>query len=443
MSYPGLTQQRGSGGSSVEYYLRGNTSYKAEFRPRIVKDVEDVLRQLSSLKPEIDVYFANDGTSLPLLKMKGTVPIFYRGSQYNIPMSFWVSKDYPLTPPLVYVTPTATMQLDRNHDHVSPDGKVFLPYLNQWNSSRSNLNGLISTCKAVFSNFPPVHAKAPGGPSPPAYGQQGRSSGPGYPTSSPGYPTSSTGYPGATSTPPPPPYQQAAGVPTGIGRSGMSSLPPPPAASDVVRRTSDEEKARNEVRKQNELKATRQAVEIKLKEHFRKFREKMKKELTEEMKTQSNLEEGQRKLEEGMEKLESQKKDFEEAIDELSMKRKQLETWLAEYEGSSDSSSQDSAIAQMSLDEAIVPVDTPSRQLFDCVAESNAIEDILYHLDRSLGNDTIDLQTFLKEVRKLARRQFMAKALAKKIQKYQQKIEMQNRQPPSLNSMPPAYSQKS
>mmetsp|Transcript_15351 Transcript_15351/g.25028 ORF Transcript_15351/g.25028 Transcript_15351/m.25028 type:complete len:460 (-) Transcript_15351:27-1406(-) len=451
MSYPG---QRTSG-TPVDYLLQGCTTYKTEFRGRITKDVNEVFQQWSSLKVETDVHYSNDGTSQTLIVLNGTVPIFYTGTQYNIPMTFWITKDYPLSPPLVYVTPTSTMQVARNHDYVSPDGTVYLPYLNQWNPSRSNLTGLINTCKSVFSNFPPVHARAPNSTpapppqqkAPPAYGQVAQPS-PGYPGSTPvasGYPGSTptaSGYPGSTpaspyptgssagypaGTPPPPAYASAAG-----STPYPSSSPPPVAkrSSEDIRREEEEKKASKE-------KACRQAVAIKLQEKYRTFRESMKVELQQEMNTQKKLEEGQKILEGGICKLDDQKKEFETAINELTAKQAQLESWLEEY-GRADTNG-DSAVAEMNLDEAIVPADALSRQLFDCVAETSAIDDILYHLDRALSNDAITLDAFLKEVRKLARKQFMAKALAQKIQKHQQKVEMQNRQPPALNTRPPAY----
>lgn len=58
-----------------------------------------------------------------------------------------------------------------------------------------------------------------------------------------------------------------------------------------------------------------------------------------------------------------------------------------------------------------------SRRLLESVALDNAISDALYVLDKALRDDRIDLRTFLKQVRKLARKQFMARALTMKINK--------------------------
>jgi hypothetical protein len=446
-----------AGGASVEYLLQGCSTYKGEFRARISKDVNEVLGVWGSLKAETDVHYANDGTPSTLVTLNGTVPIFYNGSQYNIPMTFWVTKDYPLTPPLVYVTPTATMQVARNHDYVAPDGTVFLPYLSQWNASRSSINGLIQTCKQVFSTFPPVHARPPNSaPSPPVaaalppplaqstgaalppppYAMMGGSSS-ALNTGTP-YPASSTPYPVTGPSPPPPPYPAGkAGAAT-----GAAALPPPSGAAGAVRMTSEDEKAAAAARKERELKTARQALEIKLQERYLVFRERAKLELAKEISTQKKLEEGHRELERGLEALESQKRELETGLQTMRDKEAQFQSWLQEYESKfpAPGSDEAAAAAQLNIDEAIVPSDGPSRQLFDCVAERSAIEDLLHNLDRALSNDTVDLQTFLKKVRELARRQFMAMALSIKIVKHQQMVEMQQRQlQPPLNSRPPAY----
>jgi len=454
----------GSGGvrSTLEHLLAGCDTYRPEYMARVLKDASDACMECPSLKPSLEVFYSNTGESNTLLELKGTVPIFYHGTQYNIPMCFWVSKAYPDSAPIVYVTPTTGMEITPGHPNVSRDGQVSLPVLNEWHSSRTNLSKVISVCKDEFGKITPVHARgAPSStpsisspsstPPPPPYSNFSASPYPRsnglyppsmpYPSSTPypppsPYSSSSTPYPrGNSNTPPPPPYPVS-------GLTGNHSSPSPismrPSLASNVQNTGDEERVRLETRNQNALKSARQALEIKLQSEFNKFRERMKKELGEEMRTQNKLEEGQKTLEEGMHKLEEQKKTLEATIEELDMKETQLQTWLAEY-GNNEDTDHASAMAQINLDEAIVPADGLSRQLFDCVAEINAIDDTLYHLDRALSNDIIDLTTFLKEVRKLARKQFMAKALAQKIQEHQQKMQMQTRQVPQLNSRPPAY----
>lgn len=76
----------------------------------------------------------NDGTVQNLLKLTGTITIFYRSSSYNIPVDMWLMLDYPLAPPRVYVTPTQDMAIKPRHPHVHADGLAHVPYLSNWDA---------------------------------------------------------------------------------------------------------------------------------------------------------------------------------------------------------------------------------------------------------------------------------------------------------------------
>ena len=62
----------------------------------------------------------------------------YRGANYNIPISIWVLDTHPYHAPLVFVCPTHDMQI-RVSRHVDHTGKVYLPYLHEWNHANSDL----------------------------------------------------------------------------------------------------------------------------------------------------------------------------------------------------------------------------------------------------------------------------------------------------------------
>jgi len=63
----------------------------------------------------------------------GTVPIMFRGQQYNIPINIWLNRNYPLSPPIIYVVPTNNMVI-KPSKHVDNNGKVYMPYLHFWHS---------------------------------------------------------------------------------------------------------------------------------------------------------------------------------------------------------------------------------------------------------------------------------------------------------------------
>lgn len=71
------------------------------------------------------------GASALLLHLSGTLPVPFRGTVYQFPISIWVPYTYPREAPLVYVTPTPGMMI-RPGQHVSGEGRVYHPYIAGW-----------------------------------------------------------------------------------------------------------------------------------------------------------------------------------------------------------------------------------------------------------------------------------------------------------------------
>lgn len=53
--------------------------------------------------------------------------------------------------------------------------------------------------------------------------------------------------------------------------------------------------------------------------------------------------------------------------------------------------------------------------MLSLVAENAAIEDALYYMDAGVTDGVITVEVFLKEVRRLARKQFVARATMNKV----------------------------
>ena len=51
----------------------------------------------------------NDGTDKTLVVLDGTIPMFHNQKKYNCPVRFWLVLDYPMSPPICYVSPTRDM----------------------------------------------------------------------------------------------------------------------------------------------------------------------------------------------------------------------------------------------------------------------------------------------------------------------------------------------
>lgn len=54
-------------------------------------------------------------------------------------------------------------------------------------------------------------------------------------------------------------------------------------------------------------------------------------------------------------------------------------------------------------------------RMLGLVAENASLEDCLYYLDKAVTDGVITVEVFLKEVRRLARKQFIARATAKRV----------------------------
>lgn len=89
--------------------------------------VFDFLQQSSlTFPPAFD-----DGRSHLLLCLHGLLPITYRSAQYNIPVALWITRDYPVHPPIVYVVPSPDL-LVKPGPTVDPSGRCNLEYIQNW-----------------------------------------------------------------------------------------------------------------------------------------------------------------------------------------------------------------------------------------------------------------------------------------------------------------------
>ncbi|KAI9792697.1 MAG: hypothetical protein M1816_001796 [Peltula sp. TS41687] len=127
---------------------------------RTFNDVAQGLSQYPSLSPRTDVYTFETGTSALLLHLSGTLPVSFRGTVYNFPITLWMPYTYPREAPFVYVTPTTGMMI-RPGQHVAGEGRVYHPYLAGWGRhwDKSNLVDLLSVLQDVFAKEPPVVAQ--------------------------------------------------------------------------------------------------------------------------------------------------------------------------------------------------------------------------------------------------------------------------------------------
>ena len=96
-----------------------------------------------------------------MLRLSGTIPIYYSGNQYNIPVEIWMPEAYPFAAPTCYVRPTQDMMIRPGHPHVDQNGLILLPYTSNWDSDHS-LVELIGYQCSIFGTQPPVFRKPAG-----------------------------------------------------------------------------------------------------------------------------------------------------------------------------------------------------------------------------------------------------------------------------------------
>lgn len=384
---------------------------------RVRGDVYNLLGQIPSLQPNCGTFAHNDGTTSTLLNLEGTIPIFYRGNQYNIPVEFWIVETYPMAPPVCFVRPTADMMVKPGHPHVTSDGYVKIPYTSDWRPDFTMLELVAHMC-SIFGNMPPVFRR------PAASRPQSRVNG--------GASAASSGTGGyfqqgsyAQSHPPQPsPYyssqfqshsRQESEENSLFGASQQSLGASSSSNSGVY--------ASNEARPEERAAALKVEVTGKIQMQLEKTFKRVRDDIDLQFEHEVQLTQSRENVERGLQSLRFLRDDIARAKSVVETQDTEVTAWLEENEGKDT----------VDPDTILVEGDALSKQMIKTLAEHYAMEDALYYMDRALSNDEMELAVFLKEVRRLARKQFMCLALVQKIHVQQQELAASSyhRNPPS------------
>ncbi|CAJ0570864.1 unnamed protein product, partial [Mesorhabditis spiculigera] len=350
------------------------------------------LREFKDLLPELENFMYPDGKRRQAFRLKGTIPVPYKGVSYNIPVSVYLWDTHPYYAPICYVTPTSDMVI-RESESVNNQGRVFLPYLKDWRFPGYDLNGLLQVMVVVFQEKCPVFAKPSGATSKPSVSSMPSPQPTPYPQTTP-YPASSTAgmppYPTGNTAPYPqsnpyPGYPSAypgyGGGFSGYPNQGSTRTPPPVPPPPADRTTS----IGGDHIKQSLISA--------LQDKFRnKLRDKLgtsQAELASIRQTQNDLKTGQTKLKKITEDLESQQRQLEQFIFVYQDKKTELEKALAECGAGKEGPPIDEAI------EAATPL---HRQLVDNYAADLACDDTVYTLGKALQHHNITAMDYIKQV---------------------------------------------
>ncbi|KAJ8417690.1 hypothetical protein AAFF_G00225330 [Aldrovandia affinis] len=381
----------------TEGALKKMLSKQYKYRDLTVREITNVISQYKDLKPVMDAYVFNDGSSRDLMSLTGTVPVSYRGSIYNIPVCLWLLDSYPYNPPICFVKPTSAMMI-KTGKHIDANGKIYLPYLHEWKHPQSDLFGLIQVMIVVFGEEPPVFSRPTTQTAYqpfPATGPPNQSYMPGVPAVSPygpGHSPGPGGYPG---------YQYPSGnsYPATAGPTHYSSQNTVTSVGPSRDGTIGEDTIRASLIS---------AVSDKLRWRMKEEMDRAQAELDALKRTEEDLKRGHQRVEEMVSRLDQEVADVDRNIDLLKRKDEELSAALEKMENQSENND---------IDDVIVPTAPLYKQILNLYAEENAIEDTIFYLGEALRRGVIDLEVFLKHVRLLSRKQFQLRALMQKARK--------------------------
>jgi len=412
--------------------LLAKCQYK--YKDQAKRDIQSALSYFKELNLTTEKYNYPDGLSKDLVTLKGTIPVNYKDIRYNIPVQLYLADTHPYLAPICYVRPTPDMSVNVSAN-VNSNGRIMLPFLNEWKPPQSDLYLLLNLMTMKFNEETPLFSKvsrptpiaaasssssAAAQYQPQPQSQQTNSALP-YPTqynvNQPPYPISNmtpypinntqqnTPYP-VTNNPyyPMPSMQQqqqqqqqqpsylksGSGNNLGQVRTSSSSyaMATPTGYSDETIKpehfrmsliSAIQDKARM---KYNEIDAIKQAEIECLK------------------RVNQDLQEGEQSLNNLINEAEQETENLIDLTADLKRKQAQLNESINRIQHRD----------QANIEDAVVNPAPLYRQLLQLYSEDLAIQDLIYYLSEGLQRKTISLDIFLKQVRFLSRRQFMLRA---------------------------------
>ncbi|XP_036337228.1 tumor susceptibility gene 101 protein-like [Rhagoletis pomonella] len=374
------------------------------------KDVIDVVTNYRSLSYNLQKFVFNDGSSKDLFNLAGTIPVVYKNNTYYIPIIIWLMDTHPQNAPMCFVRPTPTMQIKVSM-YVDHNGKIYLPYLHDWQPHTSDLLSLIQVMILTFGDHPPVFSKPKDQTTPyphPAFPSPGGAGYPPYPTAGAGGSANFPPYQPGNNFGPYPPYP-AGGNPAAANPGASAGGYPPYMSFPQVPGynsgyNSSTPSSTGTITEEHIKASLISAVEDKLRRRLQEKVNQYQAEIETLNRTKQELVEGSSKIDNVIARLNREEVELQKNINILRDKEQELEKSLEALEKSDG----------IDPDEAVTTTAPLYRQLLNAYAEESALEDAIYYLGEALRSGVIDLETFLKHVRQLSRKQFMLRAIMQK-----------------------------
>ncbi|KAK9828078.1 hypothetical protein WJX81_000655 [Elliptochloris bilobata] len=383
----------------------GDLPYASEVQWIVRQHLLDLTAEFPSLTLKRDMYTHVNGKQAQLLLADGTLPMYYSGTKYNIPVRVWLPEGYPRVAPLAYVVPTPEMVIKPHHSFVEPSGQVHSSYLRNWTAPRSNLVDMSHDMSIQFGQEVPLYSKPPNWSAslPPAAQTYPRPQS----TFQAHNPIHGPGQHGGT--PPPRPPSGSGGSSGGSGAEGIwggalaaAGISPaqPPAAQSPAQPAPDLQEAFRG--------AAVAALTERLRASLELANEGGAAELDRLFAEQATLTQREQEVASGVAALQAERHALEQCVLELAGKSAALKRWLAENEAKK-------VDGEVDADAAVVPADVLSRQALEAQAGDLAIEDALYAVEKALQAGAIAPDVYIKQVRGLCGRQLLVRALGAKV----------------------------
>ncbi|XP_068929081.1 ubiquitin-conjugating enzyme E2 variant 3 isoform X2 [Petaurus breviceps papuanus] len=130
---------------------------KYKFRDLTVEELTNLNMSYPNFRFSMDTYVFKDNSQKDLLNFTGTIPVNYQGNTYNIPIRLWILDSHPFAPPICFLKPTPNMGISVGK-HVDAQGRIYLPYLQNWSHPKSVITGLIREMIIKFQEELPLYS---------------------------------------------------------------------------------------------------------------------------------------------------------------------------------------------------------------------------------------------------------------------------------------------
>ncbi|KAJ8336699.1 hypothetical protein SKAU_G00379190 [Synaphobranchus kaupii] len=124
-------------------------------------DIRSVTAALKDLHLYVDFYCYSDGNKKKLVNLSGTIPIWYEGNVYDIPVCIWLHETHPRSPPKCFVCPSVAMVINPKCRCVDAKGHVLLECHRNWRQGWSKLSVVVKEMRTAFQSETPLFATCP------------------------------------------------------------------------------------------------------------------------------------------------------------------------------------------------------------------------------------------------------------------------------------------